>query len=146
MRPIDADALADEIRYYKEKQNFPANGDIAIFAISCLVHAPTLDAIVLDPSLLKCSKCGYILYKREWLYKHLDQEFSILASASGQSRPRLPTGHWEETKVVDVEGCHIDQLQSARCSVCGRYHTAPYMYSWTHYDFCPHCGAKMERK
>lgn len=55
-------------------------------------------------------------------------------------------GHWEETKVVDVEDCYIDQLQSARCSVCGRYHTAPYMYSWAHYDFCPHCGAKMERK
>lgn len=53
------------------------------------------------------------------------------------------TGKWEEREVLTEKV--IDEWQSARCSVCGRYHTTPYMYYFDNYSFCPNCGARMER-
>jgi hypothetical protein len=54
-------------------------------------------------------------------------------------------GEWLERDVIDEpKGKHITQWQSAKCSVCGRYHTTPYLYSFTYHNFCPNCGAKME--
>lgn len=49
------------------------------------------------------------------------------------------TGKWEERKVSSEKV--IDEWQSARCSVCGRYHTTPYMYFFDNYKFCPNCGS-----
>lgn len=51
-------------------------------------------------------------------------------------------GRWEERRVID-DKC-IEEWQSARCSVCGRYHTTPYMYNFDRYTYCPNCGAKMD--
>lgn len=53
------------------------------------------------------------------------------------------TGTWEEREVLSEKV--IDEWQSARCSVCGKYHTTPYMYYFDNYSFCPNCGARMER-
>lgn len=52
-------------------------------------------------------------------------------------------GRWEEKT---VSNCRIDEWQSARCSVCGRYHTTPYMYYFTGFKYCPNCGAVMEEQ
>ena len=52
------------------------------------------------------------------------------------------TGKWEEKEVSSDKV--IDEWQSARCSVCGKYHTTPYMYYFDNYKFCPNCGARME--
>lgn len=58
---------------------------------------------------------------------------------------RLPTieerkkGKWEEREVSSEKV--IDEWQSARCSVCGKYHTTPYMYYFDNFSFCPNCGA-----
>lgn len=52
------------------------------------------------------------------------------------------TGKWQERKVLSEKV--IDEWQSARCSVCGRYHTTPYMYYFDDYSYCPNCGARME--
>lgn len=52
------------------------------------------------------------------------------------------TGKWEEREVLSEKV--IDEWQSARCSVCGRYHTTPYMYYFDSFSFCPNCGAQME--
>ena len=52
-------------------------------------------------------------------------------------------GEWQEKAVVESEDSHIDAWQSAKCSVCERYHTTPYLYFFTDYNFCPHCGADM---
>jgi len=52
-------------------------------------------------------------------------------------------GRWEEKT---VSNCVIDEWQSARCSVCGRYHTTPYMYYFTGFKYCPNCGAVMEEQ
>lgn len=60
---------------------------------------------------------------------------------------RMPTieerkkGKWEERKVSSEKV--IDEWQSARCSVCGRYYTTPYMYYFDDYSYCPNCGADM---
>ena len=55
--------------------------------------------------------------------------------------PKRKTGKWEEKAVSDEKV--IDEWQSARCSACGKYHTAPYMYYFNNYNFCPNCGARM---
>lgn len=56
-------------------------------------------------------------------------------------------GEWLEKEVVDNTDedfvWKIEQWQSARCSICGKYHTTPYMYYFSNYNYCPNCGAKM---
>ena len=54
-------------------------------------------------------------------------------------------GRWEEQTVIsNEEETHIDEWQSVRCSMCKRYLTTPFLYNFTNYDYCPHCGAKMD--
>lgn len=54
-------------------------------------------------------------------------------------------GEWKECEVVQEHGDEpiIDEWQSARCSVCGKYHTTPYMYYFDNFNYCPNCGAEM---
>ena len=51
-------------------------------------------------------------------------------------------GKWEQREVFDSKV--VDQLQSAFCPVCKRYHTTPYSYYFSNYNYCPNCGAKMD--
>ena len=57
-------------------------------------------------------------------------------------------GEWEDKEVFnDTDDDHIvEEWQSARCSVCGKYHTTPYMYYFDNFNFCPNCGADMRPK
>ena len=57
------------------------------------------------------------------------------------AQPERKKGKWEEKEVSDEKV--IDEWQSARCSACGKYHTAPYMYYFNNYNYCPNCGARM---
>ena len=57
--------------------------------------------------------------------------------------PERKTGKWEERGVSTEKA--IDEWQSARCSVCGLYHTTPYLYYFNHYNYCPSCGARIEK-
>ena len=55
-------------------------------------------------------------------------------------------GEWVEKEVLnnaDDKALFIEEWQSARCSVCGKYHTTPYMYYFDNFNFCPNCGADM---
>ena len=54
-------------------------------------------------------------------------------------------GEWGDKEVFcETDDDHIiDEWQSARCSNCGKYHTTPYLYCFTKYDYCPNCGAYM---
>jgi len=52
-------------------------------------------------------------------------------------------GKWEEKEYFDLENTTIEQMQSARCSVCGKYHTTPFSYYFTEYNYCPSCGARL---
>ena len=49
-------------------------------------------------------------------------------------------GEWLEVEVSEIDDF---ELQSAKCSYCGLYHTTPYMYYVMLYPYCPSCGAKM---
>lgn len=61
------------------------------------------------------------------------------------AQPMQKKGEWIERSVFDEpQGKRIEQWQSAKCSVCGKYHTTPYLYKYTYHDFCPSCGAKMD--
>jgi len=56
---------------------------------------------------------------------------------------RVVHGRWTERHVDYASDCAIDEVQTAKCSACGLYHTTPYLYSFTDYKFCPNCGADM---
>lgn len=54
-------------------------------------------------------------------------------------------GKWIEKEVMSVnESKAIDEWQSCRCSVCGRYDTRPYMYYFSNPNYCSWCGAEMK--
>ena len=53
---------------------------------------------------------------------------------------------WEQIQVFEIGITTIDRLQSTYCPVCHRYHTTPYVYSYNHYEYCPNCGTKMNKK
>lgn len=57
-------------------------------------------------------------------------------------------GEWINKNVIhEIEASTaIDEWQSAKCSVCGKYHTTPYLYYFDEYKYCPNCGALMIRK
>ena len=61
---------------------------------------------------------------------------------------QVKTAQWVEQKVIDSEDEGqepIEVWQSAKCNNCNRYHTTPYMYYFTDYNYCPHCGYSMTR-
>ena len=94
---------------------------------------PTVDAVPLDGSFLKMSKGSYVIYQREWLYEHLEQEFDILRSASGK-----PT--------IDAEPVRHGKWILGKCNRCGEH--APFWSMATTYyesNFCPNCGARMDK-
>lgn len=53
---------------------------------------------------------------------------------------------WLEREVVSVKESGIEEVQIAKCPYCQRWHTTPYMYYFTEYNFCPWCGAKMKKE
>ena len=57
-----------------------------------------------------------------------------------------PQGKWEEKETFSVvdDNPIIERWQGARCSMCERYHTTPYMYYFNDYNYCPYCGARMK--
>lgn len=66
--------------------------------------------------------------------------------------PTIPTadvrenvkGEWlDMERIEESEANVITEWQQARCSVCGKWHTTPYMYFFTYDNFCPNCGAEM---
>lgn len=53
-------------------------------------------------------------------------------------------GKWVERKVIE-DGKKIKEWQSAKCSVCGKYHTTPYLYNFDDFDYCPNCGVDFRK-
>lgn len=55
--------------------------------------------------------------------------------------PERKKGKWMEKETFDNADYEIPVWQSARCSVCGKYMTAPYQYYFTDFSYCPNCGS-----
>ena len=76
-----------------------------------------------------------------------EQMLMVLGSAEPADVVEVVHGEWLEKEVVDNTDedfdWKIEQWQSARCSVCGKYHTTPYVYYFDNFNYCPNCGADM---
>lgn len=51
------------------------------------------------------------------------------------------SGEWLEKEVFDNVDYEIPEWQSEKCSVCGKYHTTPYLYNFRTFEYCPNCGS-----
>ena len=51
-------------------------------------------------------------------------------------------GKWEKKEVFHAPD--IEEMQSAQCDKCGKFHTTPFLYYFDDYEYCPRCGAKMD--
>lgn len=69
----------------------------------------------------------------------------IIVEEMPSAEPERKTGEWIEKEVTTVGKCRVKELQSAKCSVCGKYHNTPYLYYFGHYQYCPSCGAEMTK-
>lgn len=79
------------------------------------------------------------------IHGDIEGDFEIIAPYIEREKVH---GEWEECEIVQERGDEpiIDEWQSARCSVCGKYHTTPYMYYFDHFNYCPNCGADMRER
>lgn len=79
----------------------------------------------------------------QWVFDRLENGIKQLPSA----QPMRKKGKWVEKEVTHIDDLKAKDIitgwQSARCIECGKYHTTPYMYYFSDYDFCPNCGADM---
>lgn len=56
-------------------------------------------------------------------------------------------GRWEEQTVIYKDEEPYDaEMQSAKCSLCEKYLTTPFLYYFNEYAYCPNCGAKMDEE
>ena len=95
-------------------------------------------------------------YSEQCIAERLDPDFaaaiieainvlSLCQMLGAKPEPPVVHGEWVEKETFHDENADvISEWQSARCSVCNKYHTTPYLYCFTDYNFCPDCGARME--
>ena len=77
---------------------------------------------------------------KDWVRRF---EIAINAQPTADVRENV-RGEWIDCEVVhDRKDAKITDWQQARCSICGKWHTTPYMYNWDHFEYCPNCGAQM---
>lgn len=70
----------------------------------------------------------------------IDAAMAICSLPSAEKK-----GHWENIDIIhDRKDAKITDWQQAQCSVCGKWHTTPYLYCINLDPYCPSCGAKME--
>ena len=80
-------------------------------------------------------------------HKHLSQHIALKEALDNvpSAEPQRKKGKWTEKEVIHTDEAKeiITEWQSCKCSVCGRYHTQPYMYYFDEPRFCSWCGAEM---
>ena len=85
-----------------------------------------------------------------WFNDHYDDESITVGFVSGiiKDEPTIEPEHgtWQEKSIETVAESGITEVQAARCSKCGKYHTTPYLYYFDEYNFCPNCGSDMRGK
>lgn len=101
-------------------------------------------------AVLNASKIVYIEYLETDDDQYIEGECDFIPVVFKKDIEKIPSadvverkrGKWEQKEVFTAKG-NVDELQSAFCPVCQRYHTTPYSYYFTNYNFCPNCGADM---
>ena len=90
---------------------------------------------------------AYLMYGNEF---HVDGEYDpdirwwTPLPEPPKEEVEVKHGEWLEKETFHDENADvISEWQSARCSVCNKYNTTPYLYCFTDYNFCPNCGADM---
>ena len=66
---------------------------------------------------------------------------------SAEPEPERKKGKWIEISWSEPDPnvcCTSYSIQSAKCSICGKYHTTPYLHNLVYFPFCPNCGAKLD--
>lgn len=64
------------------------------------------------------------------------------------AEPERTKGEWIEISWSEPDPnvcCTSYAIQSAKCSICGKCHTTPYLHSLVYFPYCPNCGAEMNR-
>ena len=82
-------------------------------------------------------------YKRPNI-KYTTLDVLAILKTLPSAQPKRKTGSWTEKHhaYADEEKV-IEEWQSCKCSVCGRYDTRPYLYYFNEPNFCSWCGADM---
>lgn len=77
--------------------------------------------------------------------KYIDDDFVYKSLFQHQPEKREKVT-WLEKEVIHADEAKevIEEWQSCKCSVCGRYDTRPYMYYFDEPRFCSWCGAEKE--
>lgn len=89
---------------------------------------------ILQPGFVFCCECGAEISERK-------TEAEAIEAWNRRTEPELKKGKWMEKETFDNADYEIPVWQSARCSVCGKYMTAPYQYYFTDFSYCPNCGS-----
>lgn len=87
MRLIDANALLADIQQ-KAESGFPANKHMSIYAESCVVHAPTVDAV----AVVRCKDCKHADKKTRGEASVYTEECLICTEWPTIRRPVMPDG------------------------------------------------------
>ena len=63
--------------------------------------------------------------------------------AMNELQEKRKTGKWLGKEVIHADEAKeaIEEWQSCKCSVCGRYDTRPYLYYFSEPRFCSWCGS-----
>lgn len=89
-----------------------------------------------------------MLYKENWMGRTGIEKQGVWKDTI-DAMPTIEerkTGKWLERHHADAdEEKAIEEWQSCKCSVCGRYDTRPYLYYFREPRFCSWCGADMRQ-
>ena len=101
-----------------------------------IADAPSIDLADYVPKDFHDKTC-------EAMAKRHQEEIADILERADVDRPQ---GEWiEKTKFHNADDdTIIEEWQSAKCSVCGKYHTTPYLYCFDNYNYCPNCGCRMK--
>lgn len=96
---------------------------------------------------MNCEKCAWV--DKEWsrCKRGGDFEDACCAIENAPTIEERKNGKWiDKYHAYFDEEKAIEEWQSCKCSVCGRYDTRPYMYYFKEPHFCSWCGADMRER
>ena len=140
--PSDLISRADAIKALSEYYEYSIR---MVDEITDLLNS--LPSVSANPTVIRCTTFWNEEDFKEWADRIKEQNkgnniIVIPCEAECVSAERV--GVWIEKEKHEDEDTHITEWQSARCSLCGKYLTTPFMYYFTDYPYCPSCGAKMK--